>query len=950
MLSMGKKKKAKTPKRKTKKAASSAYDVFISYSSKDKDWVRGELLTELENAGVTVFIDYRDFTRGAPSIKECERGIVECRWTLLVLTPNYVESGWTEIENIMAQSRDPANQQLRILPLMKAGCELPLRIASLTYIDFQPEADQNLAWRQLLTALGKPPADPDPQTRPDPETWFLAHPYPMPPHFTGRVAERQMLTAWLGADPTHALLSLRALGGFGKSALTWQWLVNDVDPVAWPRVVWWSFYETGANFESFLANTLNYLSGGKLDLQRMPGRDQVATLLQLLRGPGVLLVLDGFERELRAFSGMNAAYQGDETREPPAPEDDSKKSSDLDCLSALAEMFLHHAATLPNLKSKILLTTRLCPNVLVAKGGGLLAGGREEELRQLHPDDAIAYFQARGIRGNRGEIAEVCERYGGHPLSLGLLAGLILSDFELPADIAAANREDLDVSGDLVQRQHHVLEASWNGLPAELQQLLGRIACFRGPVDLRTLETIAEGDSAAAALRELVDRGLLHHDRRTKRFDLHPIVRRYAYDRLAATDRAGAHTQLRDYFAAIESSGKVTCLEDLEPVIELYHHTLRAGQPDEAFVLFRDRLTDPLYFQLGAYGLIIDLLSPLFPQGEDQPPCLKDEGDQAWTMNTLANACSLSGQPHRAAALYEQHNALREEQGNQGELALGLGNLACMALIQIGQLREAEANLRRVIEICREIDDELMAVVGHLELGRLLAFRGAETDAETELATAGAFCEKQDHVQGQDQVQAYSAQRELRRIRRARAGSATVRIEADSPTTADPKTALEFAQRALELAEETAKRHYPVEGDFVRAHWLLGAAHRENDQPTQAERHLHEALERCRRINLVELEPDILIDLARLHFQREEPAEAQRLAEEARAIAERSGYVLREADARLELAKLAQTAGDLAEARAQATRAHELATCDGPPHIYAAAYEEAEALLAQLPK
>ena len=80
---------------------------------------------------------------------------------------------------------------------------------------------------------------------------------------------------------------------------------------------------------------------------------------------------------------------------------------------------------------------------------------------------------------------------------------------------------------------------------------------------------------------------------------------------------------------------KVTRLEDLAPVIELYHHTVRAGQFDEAFTLYRDRLADPLYFQFGAYQLIIDLLRALFPDGEDRPPRLKDESDQAWTLNAI---------------------------------------------------------------------------------------------------------------------------------------------------------------------------------------------------------------------------------------------------------------------------------------------------------------------------
>ena len=129
----------------------------------------------------------------------------------------------------------------------------------------------------------------------------------------------------------------------------------------------------------------------------------------------------------------------------------------------------------------------------------------------------------------------------------------------------------------------------------------------------------------------------------------------------------------------------------------------------------------------------------------------------------------------------------------------------------------------------------------------------------------------------------------------------------------------------------------------------LGAALRVAGQADQAEAHLNEALERCRRINLVENEAEILTDLARLRAAAGAGDEAQRLAEEAFLIAERCGYVLKEADARLELARLALARGDGSTAREHAQQAHRLAACDGPPdYTYAAAYAEASALLEQL--
>nr|MDQ3007042.1 hypothetical protein [Chloroflexota bacterium] len=93
----------------------------------------------------------------------------------------------------------------------------------------------------------------------EPDYWALKHPYPMPPNFTGRIAERAMLTHWLKEDSENRLFILRALGGFGKSALTWHWLTHDVDQKEWSKVIFWSFYEGDASFEHFIEETLKYL-------------------------------------------------------------------------------------------------------------------------------------------------------------------------------------------------------------------------------------------------------------------------------------------------------------------------------------------------------------------------------------------------------------------------------------------------------------------------------------------------------------------------------------------------------------------------------------------------------------------------------------------------------------------------------------------------------------------
>ena len=927
------------------------FDVFISYSSKDEEWVTKTLLPRLEGRGIKACIDFRDFIPGKAALHNMRDAVKRSRRTLLVMTPNWVASEWTVYEELLARSKDPAGVKQRTIPLLRAKCDIPEDIAILTYINFTRADREEIAWGQVLTACGAPPA-PIHADEPKRDNWELAHPYPMPPNFTGRVAERKLLSNWLVSDDEHPLLVVRALGGFGKSALAWHWLLHDVSPASWPRVVWWSFYEGDASFDNFLARTVEYLTGKQTKAQSLSPREQLDRLVELLHQSGILLVLDGFERVLRAFGGLDAAYRGDTVAKPEA--------NDCDCVNPIAEDLLRKLATLPGIRSRVLMTTRLRPHVLEAKGGGLLQGCREEELSQMEPEDAVAFFRAQGVRGTHTEIEQACLPYGFHPLSLRLLAGLIVGDFQQPGDIAVAKR--LDVSGDLVARQHHVLEVAYNSLTEARRALLSRIACFRSPVKYDVLKALAETEGIKktgkakqtkkssnspqteeavltldADLRDLVSRGLLHHDKKEHRFDLHPIVRRYAYDRMAAPDRTAAHAHLRNYFAAMPAPDKVTRLDDLAPVIELYHHTVSAGQYDEACKLFYERLGDAVYYQLGAYQVEIDLLLALFPNGESSPPRLKNESAQSWVLTALANSCSLNGQPRRAVSLFERQNAIEDELGNMSNIAVGLRNMSGDQLL-VGDLQAADSGLRRSFKLCQESSDEVGKAISHSELGHLLIYRGEFADSESELSAALAEFKRIEHVQSQHVVCAYSTLRKLLMLR----------VDSHVPLIT-PQSALISARRVLELADETARALYAHERDYIRAHWLLGAAHHVASQYDEAECHLHEALERCRHINTVDHEADILIDLARLRAATGKPDEAQRLAEEALNITERCGYVLQGADANLELAKLALARGDKATALEHAKEARKLATCDGPPdYTYKVAYDEAGALLKEL--
>lgn len=68
---------------------------------------------------------------------------------------------------------------------------------------------------------------------PIPPAPYFVHPYPLQANFKGRVSERATLNDWLthGERKTEAVFVHEAIGGMGKSALTWYWLNNDVGNV-----------------------------------------------------------------------------------------------------------------------------------------------------------------------------------------------------------------------------------------------------------------------------------------------------------------------------------------------------------------------------------------------------------------------------------------------------------------------------------------------------------------------------------------------------------------------------------------------------------------------------------------------------------------------------------------------------------------------------------------------
>jgi hypothetical protein len=755
----------------------------------------------------------------------------------------------------------------------------------------------------------------------------LVHPYPLQANFTGRVSERKQLTAWL-ADDEHPIYELVAMGGMGKSALTWYWLTRDVLPssdIKLDGVMWWSFYEGESSFGKFVDEAFRYISGQPtIDADRFPtAYDRGQELRRILQTRRVLFVLDGFERQLPDYAGLDAAYKSDSgvalSRESRA------------CLDPIASRLLRDIGA-STTRARVLITTRLPVSDLQDRAGAAVAGVLERKLEQLSRDDALEFLRAQGVtKGTAAEIAKACEAYGYHSLSLRLLSVLIARDARTPGDIAAAPSHD--VHDDLIQRQHHILEQAYEALPKRERALLSSISAFRSPMAYQAISifnTLGGEQPFDEALEDLIERGLLQRDD-YGRYDLHPIVRDYVYDRLS--DKRAVHKRLCDYFAtiAVTDTTKVQSIEELAPVIELYHHTVLAGRYDEGFHLLQVRLVPyPLHFRFGAYQLMIELKRALFPQGEDRLPQLKAESDQAWVLNALATSYGFSGEPRNAVRYYKLSSEITQKLQEKENIASNLASIGNQYTI-LGEMAAAEQSYRQSIELYLEAKEESSEAMVHEELGRLLAYCGMFDEAESELKVARGVFDRLGaaHTNFVSVVRAYGAIRAL--------------------LMCDSRAALEAARQARTRADEVAKKISPYERDFIRAEWLLGAAHvMEGKDLATAAAHLADALTRCRRINMVDHEPDILLAWARWYRAKANAQEAQAYAEEALSIADRCEYRLAQADIHNFLAHLALDEGDRQKARKEAEIAKERAWCDGPPHCYKPALDEAEKMLKEL--
>jgi hypothetical protein len=323
---------------------------------------------------------------------------------------------------------------------------------------------------------------------------FYAEPHYIGSHdFVGRQAQLEVLSDWaLAADP-HPVLLFDAIGGSGKSMLAWEWTTKHATQIRddWAGRFWYSFYERGAIMADFCQRALAYITNVPLEnFRRMKTLELGERLFHHLQSRPWLVVLDGLERVLVAYHRFDAAQVPDEEANKPSDQIGRRdpcvaiRPEDDDLLRALA-------AADP---SKLLITSRLVPRVLLNPASQPIPGVLRVSLPGLRPADAEALLRSCGVTGASQAIQNYLKNHCDcHPLVTGVLAGLI-NDY-LPdkgnfdtwvADPAGGGQLNF-ANIDLIQKRNHILNASLDAIPQKSRQLLSTLALLSEAVDYPAL-------------------------------------------------------------------------------------------------------------------------------------------------------------------------------------------------------------------------------------------------------------------------------------------------------------------------------------------------------------------------------------------------------------------------------------------------------------------------------
>ncbi|XP_077577889.1 LOW QUALITY PROTEIN: toll-like receptor 21 [Stigmatopora nigra] len=156
--------------RKFKEEEKCTYDAFVSYNSKDEEWVMVQLLPNLEgnDSSLKLCLHHRDFEPGRDIVDNIVSAVYSSRKTICVVSRNFLRSEWCSLEIQLASYRlfDEHRDVLLLIFLepvserqMSSYHRMRKVMLKKTYLQWpgwnclNPEQAQELFWNQLRRAV-----------------------------------------------------------------------------------------------------------------------------------------------------------------------------------------------------------------------------------------------------------------------------------------------------------------------------------------------------------------------------------------------------------------------------------------------------------------------------------------------------------------------------------------------------------------------------------------------------------------------------------------------------------------------------------------------------------------------------------------------------------------------------------------------------------------------------
>ncbi|MFN4164168.1 MAG: TIR domain-containing protein [Ferrovibrio sp.] len=133
------------------------HDVFVSYSSKDREIVI-PIAEKLKESGLNVWIDIWSIKPGDNIYSSIEDGLENSRVLILCMSGNAFSSEWSKLETGTFRFRDPLNKGRRFIPIRLDDAPIKGSLEQILYIDWRSQTRES-SFAKLLEACQPPQKD-----------------------------------------------------------------------------------------------------------------------------------------------------------------------------------------------------------------------------------------------------------------------------------------------------------------------------------------------------------------------------------------------------------------------------------------------------------------------------------------------------------------------------------------------------------------------------------------------------------------------------------------------------------------------------------------------------------------------------------------------------------------------------------------------------------------------